>query len=170
MKILVDAEKCTGCNSCELICFFRRAKVFNPEKSRIKVVHLDYLGFSNPVVCTLCQKPKCVEVCPTDALSQKENGTIRVDREKCNGCRLCVSECIIGAINFDEERELPLTCDLSGGKPECVEWCPTGALTCSRRKKEIRGKEMSYSISKTKSFLKKCGIPEVELEWYKKFS
>ena len=169
MGISVDAEKCTGCTSCELACYFARTHAFNPKKSRIKVVPLDYLGFSNPVVCLLCKKPRCVEVCPTGALSQTEAGTIHVDEEKCDGCRICVGECIVGAINFDEERGLPLICDLCGGNPMCVEWCPTGALTFNNGKKDKRKKELAYTLAKAKPFLKKWGIPETALNWYEKF-
>ena len=167
--ISVDAEKCTGCNSCELACYFVRANAFNHKRSRIKVVHLDYLGFFNPVTCILCRKPRCVEVCPTGALSQTGVGTIHVDEEKCDGCRICVDECIVGAINFDEEKGLPLICDLCGGKPVCVEWCPTGALTFSSSKKTKGKKEVKYTVTKAGPFLKKWGIPEAALDWYKKF-
>lgn len=170
MKLLVDAGKCTGCNSCEMACYFRRAQIFNPQKSRIKAVHLDYLGFSNPVSCIQCKKPKCVEVCPTGALSQTEEGPIHVDEEKCTSCRLCVEECIVGAINFDEDSQLPLICDLCGGKPACVEWCPTGALAFDNSKKSKGKKEMRYTITKAKPFMKKWGIPEEALDWYKQFS
>ena len=170
MRILVDAGKCTGCNSCELACYFAKAHTFNPKKARIKVVPLDYLGFSNPVVCLLCKKPRCVEVCPTGALSQTEVGTIQVDEEKCDGCRICVDECIVGAINFDEDRGLPLICDLCGGKPVCVEWCPSGALTFNNGKKSKGKKEVMYTVNKAKPFLKKWGIPEETLDWYKKFA
>ena len=104
MRIAVAAEKCTGCRSCELICQFSRSQVFNPSLTRIKIIAFDYLGFSNPVLCIQCKRPRCVEVCPTGALSKTEAGTISVDEEKCSGCRLCVDECIVGAINFDEHR------------------------------------------------------------------
>ena len=170
MVISIDAGKCTGCNNCELVCHFARADVFNPKMSRIKVVTLDYLGFSNPVVCLLCKKPRCVEVCPTQALSQTEVGTILVDEERCDGCRICVDECIVGAINFDEESGLPLICDLCGGEPMCVEWCPTDALTTNSGKKSKGKKEVAYTVSKAKPFLKKWGIPEAALDWYKKFA
>jgi len=170
MGISVTAEKCTGCIICELVCYFARANVFNPKKSRIKVVPLDYLGFSNPVVCLLCKKPRCVEVCPTGALSQTEGGIIRLDEEKCDGCHICVDECIVGAINFDEETGLPLICDLCGGKPMCVEWCPSGALTLNSSKKSKGKKEMAYTVTKAKPLLKKWGIPEEALDWYKKFT
>jgi Fe-S-cluster-containing dehydrogenase component len=111
-----------------------------------------------------------VEVCPTEALSKREDGTIRIDKEKCNACRLCVGGCIIGAVNFDKETNLPLICDHCEGSPACVEWCPTGALTINGTQKDIKGKEMEYTIRKTKPFLKKCGIALNELDWYKKFT
>ena len=127
--IVADAGKCTNCSICELICSFTKNQTFNPAKAHIKVIPLDYLGFSNPVTCIQCKNPKCVELCPEGALSQTETGMIELDEEKCNGCRICIDECIIGAVNFDEKRNLPLICDLCGGKPACVEWCPAGALS-----------------------------------------
>ena len=170
MGISVDASKCTGCRSCELACYFTRAGVFNPDKARIKVVNLDYLGFSNPVICLRCKQPRCVEVCPAGALSRTETGVILVDEAKCDGCQLCVDECIVGAINFDEDRRLPLICDLCGGKPVCVEWCEFGALSLNSDKGKQGKKELSYTITKAKPFLKKVGIPESALDWYKRFT
>jgi Fe-S-cluster-containing dehydrogenase component len=170
MRVLVNAEKCTGCNSCELACSFSKAQKFNPKKARIKVVTLDYLGFSNPVVCLLCKKPKCVEACPKGALSQTETGTIHVSEDKCDGCQICVDECIVGHINFDEENGIPLICDLCGGKPMCVEWCPRGALIFENGKKSRGRKGLMVTLKKAKPFLREWGIPENELDWYKKFT
>lgn len=170
MKLMVKPEKCTGCNSCELACYFARAHIFNPKKARIKAVPLDYLGFSNPVVCLLCKKPKCVDECPTGALRQTETGTIHVAEEKCDGCRICVEACIVGAINFDEETGFPLICDLCGGKPACVEWCPSGAIMFKNGKKSKGRKDLMITIKKAKRYLNKWGIPESELDWYRKFT
>lgn len=184
--VTVNTEKCTNCGICELICSFTRNQAFNPSKASIKVIPLDYLGFSTPVTCILCENPKCVESCPEGALSQTETGVIQIEEDKCNGCRDCVYACIIGAINFDEERNLPLICDLCGGKPACVEWCPAGALsfesspkleerkkityTAKSSPKHKGRKEIAYTTNKAKPFLKKCGIPEEALDWYKKFA
>jgi Fe-S-cluster-containing hydrogenase component 2 len=169
MGIIVDPGKCTGCKSCELICYFNRSQFFNPKKARIKVVDLDYLGFSNPVLCLHCKRPRCVEVCPTGALSQTDDETIAVDEVKCNGCRICVDECVIGAINFDEHRGLPLICDLCGGNPICVKWCHSGALRVNLGKRTKGKKKLRFTIIRAKPFLKKWGIREDVLEWYKKF-
>lgn len=173
MKISVVAEKCTGCRICELACSHIKLQSYDPKNACIKVVNLDYWGFSNPVVCIQCKKPACVEVCPTRALSQRESGTIQVDAGKCNGCSICVDECPIGAINWHEERELPMICDLCGGKPTCVEWCSNEALTFNNsRAKGIKTKgkkELRYSVAKGKRSLSKLKIPENVFDWYEKF-
>ena len=84
MRISVNAEKCTGCRICELVCSQLKLQAFNPKSACIKVVNLDYWGFSSPVICIQCRKPVCVEVCPKQALNQTEIGTILVDKEKLN--------------------------------------------------------------------------------------
>ena len=128
MRISVDSGKCTGCNSCELACYFARAHTFNPKKARIKVVPLDYLGFSNPVVCLLCKKPRCVEVCPTGALSQTEVGTIQVDEEKCVGCEDCLEVCVFKGMEMhDDIAEVNQERCLGCGR--CDEVCPNDAIS-----------------------------------------
>ena len=173
MGISVTAEKCTGCRICELACSHTKLKAFAPKNACIKVVNLDYWGFSNPVVCIQCKKPVCVEVCPTKALSQTELRTIQVDKGKCDRCGMCMEECPIGAINWNEERGLPMICDLCDGKPVCVEWCPIEALTFKNSSiKRTRGKgkkELSYSIAKGKRSLSKLNIPKNVFDWYEKF-
>lgn len=173
MRILVNAEKCTGCRICELACSHIKLQAFNPKNACIKVVNLDYWGFSNPVVCVQCKKPECAKVCPTQALSQTELGTIQVDKSKCDGCGICVDECPIGAINWDEELGLPMICDLCGGRPVCVEWCPIGVLTSNsgsvKRTRSKGKKELNISIAKGKRSLSKLKIPENVFDWYEKF-
>jgi len=51
-----------------------------------------------------------------------------VNEEKCTGCGKCLETCIIGAIRLHPERKTPLICDQCGGKPLCIEKCPTKAL------------------------------------------
>lgn len=169
MEIVVDSEKCTGCKSCELICSLSRSQAFNPRKARIKVFDLDYLGFSNPVLCVHCKRPRCLEVCPTGALSQTDQGIIVIDEAKCHGCRICVDECIIGAMNFDESKSLPFTCDLCGGSPMCVQWCFAGALRLKDAPQRGGNRGLEFTINKSKAFLKKWEIPEKALDWYRKF-
>lgn len=173
MRIAVDADKCTACRICELVCSHTKLQTFNSKSACIKICNLDYWGFSNPVLCKQCKDPVCVEVCSMQALSQTEAGTILVAQGKCNGCGTCADVCPFEAIKWHDERGLLMICDLCGGKPVCVEWCPTGALTFSNTYvKASKGKgkrELRYSVRIGKRYLNKLNIPSDVLNWYEKF-
>jgi Fe-S-cluster-containing hydrogenase component 2 len=70
-----------------------------------------------------------MENCSTGALERGKDGLIFVDEAKCVGCGKCQEKCIVGAIKLHLEKSTPLICDQCGGKPLCVEKCPTKALT-----------------------------------------
>ena len=128
--VSADPEKCVGCSVCEFVCSSEKEKVYNPLKSRIRVVRLHPL-INLSVTCRLCEDAPCVAACPRDALEQsEENGTILVDEEKCNGCGWCIEACDYGAITLHPEKRVVFVCDLckDKGKPQCVEWCPEEAL------------------------------------------
>ena len=126
--ITADPEKCVGCGVCEYICAFEKEKAFNPLKSRIRVVRLDSV-INLAVACRLCEDAPCVAACPRDALTQsEETGIILVDEDKCNGCGWCIEACDYGAITLHPDSKTVIVCDLCGGEPKCVEWCPEEAL------------------------------------------
>ena len=81
---------------------------------------------------------KCVEACPTAALSvdtSKNLNTIKVDTTKCtrtarnSSCTLCLDKCPGKTVTFHPTTSEPLICDLCGGDPECVKVCPAKTLT-----------------------------------------
>jgi Fe-S-cluster-containing hydrogenase component 2 len=41
---------------------------------------------------------------------------------------MCVLACLHGNIHFDGEADVSRKCDLCGGDPVCVRFCPSGAL------------------------------------------
>jgi uncharacterized Fe-S center protein len=53
----------------------------------------------NPELCTMCLQ--CLHVCPTEAISEEENGLV-VDDEKCWRCGRCERVCPEGAILLDK--------------------------------------------------------------------
>jgi Fe-S-cluster-containing dehydrogenase component len=59
-----------------------------------------------------------------EALSRDDNGVIRVDEYKCNGCGWCINACKFGAITIHPTKKVAITCDLCDGDPECVKLCP----------------------------------------------
>jgi ferredoxin len=58
---------------------------------------------------------------------------IKIDREKCNGCGLCVSACHEGAIGLKNGKAELLRDDYCDGLGNCLPVCPTGAITFENR-------------------------------------
>ncbi len=126
--IAADLEKCTGCGICELVCAIKRENVYNPRCSRIKILRL-YRLVNMAVVCRLCENAPCVIACPQECLVQSEKtGVILVDEDKCDCCGWCMKVCPYSVITLNPEKETVMICDLCEGDPQCVEWCPEGAL------------------------------------------
>lgn len=132
-KILsVDISKCTGCKSCELACSMRNYEEYNPSKACIQaVIHLEDAVFV-PVVCFQCEEPMCGEVCPSGAISRDPvMGIVRVDKNRCVGCKMCTMACPFGAIAYLPSEGVVNKCQLCGGEPECVLFCAPKALSFS---------------------------------------
>ena len=58
---------------------------------------------------------------------------IQIDREKCNGCGLCVSACHEGAIGLVDGKAQLMRDDYCDGLGDCLPACPTGAITFVER-------------------------------------
>ena len=127
---MVDAGKCGGCRTCELICsWVHNAGVIRPAVSRIHVSKDEIRGIYAPLVCRQCASPRCEEVCPEHAVRRDDKtGAVLIDEETCTGCKLCFEACPLGAVRIDPEKNIMIKCDLCGGDPQCVKWCANGAL------------------------------------------
>jgi len=143
-----DPTKCNGCGICELACSKEKEKSFNSLFSRIHSTRLQSIKeplSSIAIACVLCEDPPCVKYCPRNCLSSNENGTIRIDAIKCNGCGLCVAACEFGAISLDPEKKTALVCDLCNDEPKCVELCPKDALNFATFDEAIQKSELENS-------------------------
>ncbi|MGQ9921134.1 MAG: 4Fe-4S dicluster domain-containing protein [Desulfobacca sp.] len=128
--LIIDAQKCSGCRSCENYCSLKHEGVCSPAKGRIHVVKWEQEGIFVPINCRRCERPACQLVCPRNATYRNfATGAMEVDPHRCLGCLSCVSACPFGATFVDPETGSVLKCDLCGGDPTCVKVCPTGALT-----------------------------------------
>ena len=61
---------------------------------------------------------------------------IKIDREKCNGCGLCIPNCPEGALQIIDGKAVlvsELFCDGLGG---CIGHCPQGAIMIEEREAE----------------------------------
>ena len=129
-SIAVNKDKCTGCRLCEIICSDSHYGYYDPRMGRLHVP-ITYPLPSAPVVCRQCPKPRCVDACPTKALTL---GEIKVEfnEELCTGCGECVSACPFKAV-WISKKGTALKCDLCDGRTECVTCCPQGALSVRGR-------------------------------------
>lgn len=128
-KISINPLKCTGCGDCESACSMKHTKTRNPEKSRIRIISDRNDGFYLPSTCQHCENPPCLAVCPQGAIfKDPELDAVKIDRSLCIGCRMCVSACPFGAMDFDEDQAKAYKCDLCDGDPECVRVCDVKAI------------------------------------------
>jgi anaerobic carbon-monoxide dehydrogenase iron sulfur subunit len=129
---------CTGCRICQVSCSLKKENRIQPGIARITVQQYAP-GVEFPVACYQCgEGAKCVENCPTSALSidgSNKLNTIVVDKTKCtrtakgSDCTVCRDQCPGTAVTFHPKTKEPLICDLCGGDPECVKTCPEDCLS-----------------------------------------
>jgi len=111
--ILVDTSKEVDWNKCVEACNkehgLENDKISRPDQKTqyIRVVEVTNksTGYSKqlPVMCQHCEHPPCVDVCPTGASMQREDGIVLVDRHRCIGCRYCMMACPYKARSFVHE-------------------------------------------------------------------
>ncbi len=70
---------------------------------------------------------------------------IEIDRDKCNGCKLCTEACAEGALVMDDENKAVLAKEIyCDGMGACLDVCPTGALQIVERDSEVYDSQAAY--------------------------
>jgi carbon-monoxide dehydrogenase iron sulfur subunit len=127
--LMIYPDRCTGCHNCELACSFFHDGEFRLPVSRIHVHTWEMEGISVPTTCEQCGDAPCVAVCPTSAMhDDPAMNRVGWEEAKCIGCRMCTLACPFGAVVYEASRRRILKCDLCGGVPECVTFCPVDAI------------------------------------------
>lgn len=104
-------------------------------------------------MCQQCDDAPCVNVCPTQALTQdKESMMVHYDKDKCIGCRMCVLACPFGNATYDGVTGAILKCDNCGGDPACVAYCPTQAIEFVDDDKSTRSRKRAYAAKLKAAF------------------
>lgn len=155
--LLIDTTKCAeGCTDCVTAC--NKEHGLRPkhgpatDSQWIRKVTLKNKSTGHsvtmPMMCQHCEKPPCVDVCPTGASFKREDGIVLVDKHICIGCRYCMMACPYKARNFIHEKltdQLPIaprgkgtveSCtlcvhkvDRGDGTTACAQACTHGAIT-----------------------------------------
>jgi Fe-S-cluster-containing dehydrogenase component len=107
--MVIEQKRCIGCYACVLAC---KAEHFVPPGifwNRILISETGKYPMVNKVIfsvrCNQCDKPKCVDVCPTGATQQRPDGIVWVDENKCVGCRYCMVACPYQMRSFYEHEK-----------------------------------------------------------------
>jgi molybdopterin-containing oxidoreductase family iron-sulfur binding subunit len=103
--MVIDIARCIGCHACTLGCV---AENKLPPGVVYRVVLEEEVG-TYPYVrrrfiprpCLHCQNPPCVKACPVTATYQDEQGVVRMNYERCIGCRYCLVACPYAARTSD---------------------------------------------------------------------
>ena len=95
--MLVDLRCCVGCQTCTAACKLANGtppgvqwrRVLDIESGEYPDVRRSFV----PVSCMHCAEPPCMQVCPTQATYQRDDGVVALDYDLCIGCAYCAVAC-----------------------------------------------------------------------------
>lgn len=95
--LVADLDRCVGCQTCTAAC--KQANATAPGIQWRTVLDFEVGEFPDvrrtflPTGCMHCSDPPCLEVCPTKATQQRDDGVVSIDYDLCIGCAYCVVAC-----------------------------------------------------------------------------
>ncbi len=101
MKFLCDVERCIDCNGCVVACKEGHHIPVGVNRRRVISINQGEMGEKSiSVACMHCSDAPCIAVCPVDAIYQRDDGIVLVDKKTCIGCGYCFMACPFGAPQF----------------------------------------------------------------------
>ncbi len=107
--MVIDLDKCTACQACTIACQAENNVPFaGPEQTALdrskhwqdvmaelgeESEYPDFHVRFIPRPCMHCENPPCVMVCPVGATYVDEEGLVRMNYDRCIGCRYCTTAC-----------------------------------------------------------------------------
>lgn len=131
--MVIDQSRCVGCMACVVAC--KRENDVPAEHYRTRVVEMVRGEFPRlrsemrSELCNHCDRPPCVNICPTGASHKEADGTVQINRRKCVGCKACITACPYDARYINEEHGYADKCSFcqhrlkEGKEPACVATC-----------------------------------------------
>jgi benzoyl-CoA reductase subunit BamC len=130
--IKVDADKCNGCRTCEVVCSASHAapqwSEINPARSRIRVISHRLKDIWLPVLAGDYAVAECAG-----------RDKYMIDGKEYDECSFCRASCPSRDAFKEPDSGLPLKCDMCEGeeRPLCVEWCLNDVLIYEEREEEV---------------------------------
>src|SRR5512137_2847338 len=91
---------------------------------------------------------------------------VKIDEALCNGCGLCVTPCVEGAIELRNGKAHVIGDELCDGAGFCLAVCPTGALSVETREAQPFSQEAAHAREQERGTLYiqqtcfRCGASE----------
>lgn len=155
--MVIDLDRCTGCQACVLACKAENnvPAVGEREAKRERVIswmqvltetdeehHGEKMRFI-PRPCLQCDDPPCTKVCPVYATYRNPEGIVAQIYARCIGCRFCMAACPYNAKYFNwhtYQTEAPgQNPDVSVRPKGVVEKC----TFCHHRLQKVREKALA---------------------------
>ena len=131
--MVIDLRRCLGCHACSVACKAEFNVPLGVWRSWVKQVERGKFPNTQrhfmPRLCNHCDKPACVEACPTKASYQREDGVVLIREERCIGCKLCIAACPYDARFLHPDKKIVNKCTFCVHRvdhdlvPACVNTC-----------------------------------------------
>ena len=138
--ITVNADKCNGCRTCEIMCSaFHAVPKYSsnsPARSRIQIITNRLEDIWLPVFAGEYTESECMG----------RNKYI-IDGKEYSECDSCRASCPARDLFKEPDSGLPLKCDMCDGEDEpiCVKWCMVDALIYEEREEEVEEEQPSMT-------------------------
>jgi Fe-S-cluster-containing dehydrogenase component len=136
VSLMFYKKDCMGCHACEVACKQEHGLGVGPRLVRVIEKSADFFL----VYCHHCAKAPCKQSCPVEAISRNEMGLVLIDNDRCIGCKECLEACPFGAMQYDDDQETAVKCDLCIDRledhqaPACYAVCPTRCISWGETK------------------------------------
>jgi tetrathionate reductase subunit B len=136
--MVVDMTRCVGCQACTVACDQEWGVPLGFARTRVQPTGIagtfpKLVSAFRVAQCNHCDRPPCVEACPTGATSQGRDGIVRIDEGVCIGCGYCVDACPYDARFINPNTRTAEKCDFCAARlehgltPACVDTCTAHA-------------------------------------------
>ena len=137
--LIVNTADCIGCSACVVACKQAHNLPVGPRWIKVNLEAPSIIDGKRQIRyavthCMHCSHPACLEACPVQAITKRQDGIVLIDEELCTGCKACIDACPLGAMQFEEEKNVAQKCNLCvesidmGLKPACVNACPSHCI------------------------------------------